>query len=125
MRLARVVNSLDADALGLFSHANQEGCDILRAAGARTAWNGVMAMTHAFGGTVMGHDPTTSVCDTYGRSHDIPNLLVSGGSLFPTAGGGSPTFTIYALAERATHHVLGHWSDYAAPAAAGRVRTHA
>jgi len=111
--LARVLNTLDTDALGLYEHANREGRDVLTAAGARAAWNGVMAMAHSFGGTVMGSDPARSVCDDYGRTHDVPNLLVTGGSLFPTAGGGSPTFTIYALADRASAHVISHWSDYA------------
>lgn len=99
--LARIVNTLDRDALGLHAHANAEGIAVLKAAGARQAWNGQMAMTHALGGTVMGRDPADSVCDSHGRVHDVPRLVVAGGSLFPTAGGGSPTFTIYALADRA------------------------
>ena len=106
--LARVVNTLDRDALGLFAHANAEGIAVLKAAGARETWNGMMAMTHALGGTVMGNDPATSVCDSYGRTHEDNNLIIAGGSLFPTAGGGSPTFTIYALADRATQFLLQH-----------------
>ena len=116
MPLARVVNALDSDALGLFDHASREGREVLEAAGARSAWNGLMAMTHACGGTVMGDDPARSVCDSHGRTHEVRNLLVAGASLFPTAGGGSPTFTIYALADRASEHVLSHWSDYASNA---------
>ena len=108
MPLVRVVNTLDRDALGLFAHANAEGIGVLKAAGAREAWNGTMAMTHALGGTIMGDDPTSSVCDSYGRAHDDAHLVIAGGSLFPTAGGGGPTFTIYALADRATRHLLAH-----------------
>lgn len=33
-------------------------------------------------------------------------LLIAGGGLFPTAGGGSPTFTILALAERSAEMIL-------------------
>ncbi|MCU0757830.1 MAG: GMC family oxidoreductase [Steroidobacteraceae bacterium] len=106
--LARIVNVLDADALALHAHANAEGRRVLEAAGARVAWNGTMAMTHALGGTVMGEDPADSVCDPEGRVHDVPRLVVAGGSLFPTAGGGSPTFTIYALADRATTRLAAH-----------------
>ena len=109
----RITNSLDADALGLYAHAGAEGLDILRAAGAHSVWNGMMAMTHAVGGTIMGTHAATSVTDGYGRAHDYANLFIAGGSLFPTAGGGGPTFTIYALADRAASHVLAHWSDYA------------
>ena len=123
--LARVVNTLDRDALGLYEHANREGREILTAAGARTAWTGIMAMAHALGGTLMGTDPTESVCDTFGRIHEVPNLFVSGGSLFSTAGGGSPTFTMYALADRSAEHVLAHWGDYAPVGMAARTPTHA
>lgn len=104
--MARVVNSFDADAMGLYEHARREGVEILRAAGARDAWNGGMATTHALGGTTMGTDPEESVCDSFGRTHEIDNLVLAGGSLFPTAGGGSPTFTIYALADRAAEHLV-------------------
>ena len=123
--LVRVVNQLDRDALGLYEHASSEGRAVLAAAGASDTWNGGMAMTHALGGTIMGRDPATSVCDSYGRAHELSNLFIAGGSLFPTAGGGGPTFTIYALADRATHHVLDHWSQYAAPGRSARSRNHA
>lgn len=106
--LARIVNVLDPDALGLHAHANAEGRRVLEAAGAHASWNGTMAMTHALGGTVMGEDPADSVCDTEGRVHGVPRLVLAGGSLFPTAGGGSPTFTIYALADRAAGRLAAH-----------------
>ena len=106
--LARVVDVLDGDALALHAHANAEGRRVLEAAGARTAWNGMMATTHALGGTIIGEDPADSVCDPEGRVHGVPRLVVAGGSLFPTAGGGSPTFTIYALADRAAARLAAH-----------------
>ena len=104
--LARIVNTLDRDAIGLYEHASREGVAVLKAAGAKATWNGILATSHALGGTVMGDDPATSVCDSYGRTHEIENLVVAGGSLFPTAGGGSPTFTIYAIADRSAAHLL-------------------
>lgn len=104
--LARIHNSFDADAIGIAEHARQEGLAVLKAAGAQQAWVGQLATSHALGGTVMGDDPGTSVCDSFGRAHEIENLVVAGGSLFPTAGGGSPTFTMYALADRAVAHLL-------------------
>lgn len=106
--LARIVNTLDPDAVGLYEHANREGVAVLEAAGAHERWNGTMAMSHALGGTVMGENPATSVCDSFGRVHEVPNLIIAGGSLFPTAGGGGPTFTIYALGDRATQHLLAN-----------------
>ena len=112
MPMARIVNTLDRDALDLNADANRQGREILEAAGALSTWNGMMAMAHALGGTVMGKDAGSSVCDSYGRAHEVANLIVAGGSLFPTAGGGGPTFTIYALADRASDHVLKHWASY-------------
>ena len=112
--MARIINTFDQDALGLYEQVSRDGREILIAAGATSVWNGAMATTPPLGGTIMGSDVSDSVCDTIGATHEVPNLIISGGSLFPTAGGGSPTFTLYALADRASHHVLAEWSHYAA-----------
>ena len=53
----------------------------------------------------MGHDPVTSVVNGYGRAHDIANLYVIDGSVFPTATGVNPTATIAALAKRTATHI--------------------
>jgi len=55
---------------------------------------------HVLATTRMGDDPATSVTDSYGRTHDHPNLFIAGGSLFPTVGTANPTLTIVALALR-------------------------
>jgi choline dehydrogenase-like flavoprotein len=55
---------------------------------------------HLMGTTQMGTDPTRSVTDSFGRSHDVPNLFVAGSSLFPTVGTANPTLTLAALALR-------------------------
>ena len=49
----------------------------------------------------MGKDPERSVVDPWCRAHDVPNLLIVDGSVFPTAGGYNPTLTILANAYRA------------------------
>ncbi len=103
----RIVHSFNEDALGLWRHANEQGVKIMQAAGASKVWTGPMGTAHVIGGTVMGHDPADSVTDGYGRSHDVDNLVIAGSGLFPTAGGGSPTFTIYALTERTADKLLG------------------
>ena len=54
----------------------------------------------------MGDDPETSVTDSYGRTHDHPNLFLAGGGLFPTVGTANPTLTIVALALR-TAELIG------------------
>lgn len=55
---------------------------------------------HVAGTARMGTDPTTSVCDRWGRMHDVPNVVVADSSLFPTGAGYGPTLTLVALAIR-------------------------
>ncbi|MEM9999688.1 MAG: GMC family oxidoreductase [Pseudomonadota bacterium] len=55
---------------------------------------------HLLGTAVMGADPEKSVVDQYGQSHDVPNLYVMDGSVFPTSSGMNPTATIAAVAAR-------------------------
>jgi choline dehydrogenase-like flavoprotein len=53
---------------------------------------------HLLGTARMGTDPRTSVTDARGRCHDVPNVIVADGSLFPTGGAVNPGSTIGALA---------------------------
>ena len=53
--------------------------------------------THVCGGAVMGTDPTTSVVNRYLQSWDVPNLFVTGATVFPQNAGYNPTGTIGAL----------------------------
>ena len=41
----------------------------------------------------MGADPDTSVVDSWGYAHEVPNLVVAGASCFPNGGGLNPTET--------------------------------
>jgi gluconate 2-dehydrogenase alpha chain len=54
--------------------------------------------THNTGGAIMGADPKTSVVNKYCQSWDVPNVFVSGASLFPMNAGFNPTGTVGALA---------------------------
>lgn len=60
---------------------------------------------HLMGTTRMGRSPASSVCDEWGRCHDLDNLYIAGGSLFATAGCSSPTLTIAALALRTADYL--------------------
>ncbi|MDA8870104.1 GMC family oxidoreductase [Rhizobiaceae bacterium] len=62
---------------------------------------------HIMGTTVMGTDAATSVVDADSRHHDVRNLLVLGGSTFPTGPPANPTLTIAALSLRAADRL---WS---------------
>jgi choline dehydrogenase-like flavoprotein len=53
----------------------------------------------------MGSDARTSVVDAFCRSHDVPNLYVVDGSVFPSSSEKNPTLTIMALAARTADHI--------------------
>ena len=53
--------------------------------------------THNTGGSIIGHDPNTSALNRYGQSWDVPNVFVTGASLFPQNAGYNPTGTVGAL----------------------------
>jgi glucoside 3-dehydrogenase (cytochrome c) catalytic subunit len=63
------------------------------------------APNHELGGCRMGQDPRTSVVNSDCRTHDVPNLYVVDGSVFPSASEKNPTHTIMALAARAAEHI--------------------
>jgi len=71
---------------------------------------------HLLGTARMGDDPATSVVDRWGRSHDVPNLFIIGGSMFVTSGALNPTSTITALALRAADHMVSARADQRVPA---------
>ncbi|MGI8610417.1 MAG: GMC family oxidoreductase [Candidatus Dormibacteria bacterium] len=60
---------------------------------------------HLLGTARMGDDPATSVVDSYGRAHDVPNLFIADGSIFVTSGSANPTCTISALALRVADNI--------------------
>jgi choline dehydrogenase-like flavoprotein len=55
---------------------------------------------HPSGGCRMGADPSVSVVDTFGRTHDHENLFVVGSPSLPTGGCTNATLTFVALALR-------------------------
>ncbi len=61
---------------------------------------------HELGGCRMGNDPRTSVVNAFCQTHDVPNLFVVDGSVFPSASEKNPTLTMMALAARTADHIL-------------------
>ena len=55
---------------------------------------------HVLGTARMGTDPATSVVGPDCRTHDVSNLWVCDGSVWPTVGAVNPSLTIEALALR-------------------------
>ena len=62
-------------------------------------------LDHPSGGCRMGTEPKTSVCDSYGRTHDHENLFVAGSPTLPTGGCTNATLTFVALALRSAEQI--------------------
>ena len=62
-------------------------------------------LDHPGGGCRMGPDPATSVCDSFGRTHDHENLFVVGAPTTPTGGCTNGTLTFVALTLRSAQEI--------------------
>ena len=71
---------------------------------------------HHLGTAKMGDDPATSVVDRWGRAHDIPNLFITDGSIWPTSSGVNPAGTIAAMALRVADHLVETRREQEVPA---------
>ena len=56
-----------------------------------------LGSAHVMGGCAMGEDPTNAVADSLGRHHQLRNLSIHDGSLFPTSIGANPQLSVYGL----------------------------
>lgn len=61
---------------------------------------------HYMGGHRMGTDPATSVCDGWLETHEVKNLYLASGGVFPTSGVNNPTLTTVALVFRMVDRML-------------------
>ncbi len=62
---------------------------------------------HEVGTTRMGNDPKKSVVNKYNQAHDCKNLYIMDGGPFVSQADKNPTWTILALAWRASEHMIG------------------
>jgi choline dehydrogenase-like flavoprotein len=65
----------------------------------------LMGVWHHMGTTPMSDDPKRGVVDANCKVHGLSNLYIAGSSVFPTAGSGTPTMMLVALALRLADHV--------------------
>jgi choline dehydrogenase-like flavoprotein len=87
--------------IAMRNHAFAQGEKVYQAAGAvRTFRTPPYPSTHNLGTCRMGASARDSVCNSFGQTHDVPNLFISDGSQFTTGGAENPTLTIVALAIR-------------------------
>jgi choline dehydrogenase-like flavoprotein len=85
--------------------------EMLRAAGAeeieRTEEISLPGLAiHEVGTARMGDDAKTSVVNRWQRAHDVGNLFVMDGSVYPSSACQNPTLTIMALASRACDYLV-------------------
>jgi choline dehydrogenase-like flavoprotein len=103
--VARVTFSYGENDRRLIDAMKADGARIMEAAGAtRLLFND--GNHHLLGTCRMGPDPATSVVDPDCRSHDVPNLWVCDGSVFPTVGAVNPSLTIQAIATRTARRLI-------------------
>ncbi|MBE1442771.1 GMC family oxidoreductase [Paenibacillus sp. OAS669] len=88
----------------LIDHAVQTMKSILEAEGGKVDFV-VPDSAHLMGGCRMGENPSTSVVNSYGQSHDIENLFICDASIFVTSGAGNPTNTVMSLALRTAEYI--------------------
>jgi glucose dehydrogenase len=108
--LPKIVNRLDAATEARAAATKRHVTEIF----ARLAreHNGRMLSTsegnyldHPAGGCRMGTDPSSSVCDSFGRTHDHRNLFVVGAPTLPTGGCTNGTLTFAALTLRSADEI--------------------
>jgi len=115
MPLGRIIHSYDKDAEAVWNANLEEGIRVAKAAGAKEVWSarGAMPTIHLMGGTIMGTHPGNSVVNSFGQTHEIPNLYLAGPGIFATAGASNPTYTIFALSLRGAEHLAANWKTLA------------
>jgi choline dehydrogenase-like flavoprotein len=74
--------------------------EVLMESGARRVLQTGLLSTHIQGGCRMGSDPSRSVVDVHGESHDVRRLFVGDGSVVPRTLSVNPSLTIMSLASR-------------------------
>jgi glucose dehydrogenase len=70
-------------------------------------------LDHPAGGCRMGADPSDSVCDSFGQTHDHENLFVVGSPTLPSAGCTNGTLTFVALTLRSAERIASQIPKHA------------
>ena len=93
------------------AHFQRQIRRVFDAVGAERVFNCMpLASAHNLGTCRMSPAPDDGVVNGRGQAHEIPNLFVSDGSLFPTSTAENPTLTIVALALRQAEYLAGEMS---------------
>lgn len=79
----------------------------LAAIDARPIGTGTLSVftAHQMGGCTMGEDPSRSIVNSRGRMHQLSNVYICDGSVFPTGLGVNPMLSIYGLSSLFSQHI--------------------
>jgi choline dehydrogenase-like flavoprotein len=110
LRVAKVTFNLHDNDKKIAKAGVEKTTEIMHAAGAQEVVQ-ESRYAHLVGGARMGNDARSSVTNSFGRTHDIPNLFVCDGSLLPTQGSANPGLTIQALAARTADYLISNGAD--------------
>lgn len=102
--VAHVTFSLHENDHKMIRFAVKKVEEILLAAGAKEVVE-EQRYAHLVGAARMGTRPENSIVDGFCRTHDIANLFICDGSVFPTQGSANPGLTIQALAARTADYL--------------------
>ena len=97
--IPRIVFGYHHNDRAIVAHAVWKMREILEAAGGSDSWHADRT-AHLLGGCRMGTDASDSVVNADCRAHDIPNLWICDGSVFPSSAAVNPSLTIQAIASR-------------------------
>ncbi|WP_257943918.1 GMC oxidoreductase [Brevibacterium aurantiacum] len=105
----KIEYSLDDNSRNLLKFHVNKVTEVLKAAGAREVVVDPLVRAsgwHLIGTARMGEDPSKSVVDQFGTSHDVPNLHIFDSSTWPTSSGFNPAASQAAIALRSSEHFL-------------------
>ncbi len=110
IRVPKITFGLHENDRKLIEFGKNKTMEVMWAAGAEEVTNEAR-YAHLIGGARMGNDAGTSVVNSFGRSHDVPNLFICDGSILPTQGAANPGLTIMAVAARTADYMLSNKDD--------------
>jgi choline dehydrogenase-like flavoprotein len=97
--------------LALFKDAQVTAAEMLDAAGAkditlRSTPSAPGEGIHEMGSARMGHDPKTSVLNSWNQAHDVKNLFITDGSFMVSSACQNPSLTYMAMTARACDYAV-------------------
>jgi gluconate 2-dehydrogenase alpha chain len=99
--------------LALIRFIRERSVEILKKMGVEKTWTGPtltgVGSSHDLGGLRMGADETSSVVNADCMTHEVPNLYIMSGAVFPSVPGVNPTLTIQAVVWRAADRLAADW----------------